>query len=199
MKLLLVATIVLALSAPAAKPRFRALLVHGYSGPLPHKLTEKACEMAPGQDVLVVAGTRNEMYAMADGIRSRCPAALGGGSKVRVLPWDANNTAEHVQCAAKLLHLSAAPEPRQHVVLTHLGFEHIMPRLQRTAAALRAAGHAPFFGRATLLYVGVPTPPVDAWRATDEVRYNTTAAIELDTRLARLGPCAWAACRADEL
>ena len=185
---------------PSAHRHVHALLVHGYSGPLPHKLTEKACDMAAGQDVILVAGTTSEMYAMADAIRDSCAPALGGGSKLRVLPWAANNTAEHVQCAAKLLHLSSAPRVSDHVVLTQIGFEYVMPRLQRTTAVLGAVSDAsPFFDRATLLYAGLPTPAVDAWRAKDEIRYNTTSAIYRDTILARTGPCAWTACRADEL
>ena len=197
-----IALLSLALCRATPPPRrVHALLVHGYDGPLPYKLTEKACDMAAGQDVIVVAGTHSEMYGMADALRARCAPALGGGAKVRVLPWLANNTAEHVQCAAKLLHLSSAPHTDDHVILTQVGFEHVMPRLQRTTVALRNAGAdaEPFFGRATLLYAGLPTPAVDAWRAHDEIRYNSTAAIEGDVTRARTGPCAWAACRVDEL
>ena len=46
-----------------------------------------------------------------------------------------------------------------------------------TSTANAGADAEPFFGRATLLYAGLPTPAVDAWRVYDEIRYNSTAAI----------------------
>ena len=109
------------------------------------------------------------------------------GDKLRVLPWSANNTAEHVQCAAKLLHATTSAR----LVLTQMGFEFVMPRAQRTTAVLRqGADNAPFFDRVTLLFSGVNTSAVDAWRHEDEINYNSTAAIRADTDRARAGPCA---------
>ena len=169
-----------------------ALVVHGYDGPVPHKVTDRACLMAKGQDVVVVAGTAPEMRAMAAAMRTRCAPALAAagqpdGDKLRVLPWSANNTAEHVQCAAKLLHATTSAR----LVLTQMGFEFVMPRAQRTTAVLRqGADNAPFFDRVTLLFSGVNTSAVDAWRHEDEINYNSTAAIRADTDRARAGPCA---------
>ena len=179
-------------------PQISALLVHGYRGPLPHKLTEKACDMAPDQDVVLLAGSVSEMYAMADAMQARCPGALraAGGTKLRVLPWAANNTAEHVQCGAKLLRPSSSgTAPAERVILTQISFEHVMPRLQRTTAMLSQGSEAShFFGSAKLLYASVPTPAVDAWMHDDEIRYNGTRAILRDTRRARTGPCGWSTC-----
>ena len=178
-------------------PQISALLVHGYRGPLPHKLTEKACDMAPDQDVVLLAGSVSEMYAMADAMQARCPGALraGGGAKLRVLPWAANNTAEHVQCAAKLLRPASGETSVEKVILTQISFEHVMPRLQRTTAMLSHGSEAShFFGSAKLLYASVPTPAVDAWMHDDEIRYNGTRVILRDARRARTGPCGWSTC-----
>ena len=194
---LLLCTGVIAITAQP-QPQISALLVHGYRGSLPYKLTEKACDMAPDQDVVLLAGSVSEMYAMADAMQARCPRALraGGGAKLRVLPWAANNTAEHVQCAAKLLRPSSSGTAlAERVILTQISFEHVMPRLQRTTAVLSQGSEAShFFGSTKLLYAGVPTPAVDAWMHDDEIRYNGTRAILRDARRARTGPCGWSTC-----
>lgn len=177
-----------------------ALVVHGYDGPVPYKITDRACAMAKGQDVVIVAGTLPEMRAMAAAMRTRCAPALETsryptGDKLRVLPWSANNTAEHVQCAAKLLHAAElAPRAAARAVVTQMGFEFVMPRAQRITAALqKGSDNSPFFRRATLLFSVVNTSAVDAWRHEDEINYNSTAAIRADTDRARTGPCAMVA------
>ena len=164
-----------ALFAIGATAEAETLLVHG-GAQIPPRIAA-ACLVSKTVAHVILAGNEAEMYAMQTEVREQCPSML---PKTQLLPFYANNTADHVVCTLRLLQL----QQQLPGTLAQLGFDYHMPRIQNTTRMVQR--HVP---ATRMLYVGLTNPPNVAWRVRDE-QDRFLPLVQHDVRAALTGPCA---------